>query len=326
MDPETLEAVAVVDIDPGQAGEWFDVVEAAHSTSNGDWDTFSEQLRSTAGGGFDTAVKTFLWYAADHGKMELIDKLVADPGALPSAYANSREQAAEPQPGSWDTVVELFGSGWAGWDGSEEGWAQFRDWTYTSANAQDPALYAVAYEGLAPLDDLPLAERIARMTGLGFEINAQPPDEQAGDPWSDVVRDFGPGWANWDGSDEGWAQFRDWTYTSANAQDPALYAAAYEKLAPLDELPAAARIARLTEFGFAVQASPQPDGGSAESAAVPGEPSADPIIEEALAEALAEVPGAENLTAEELTRMRAEIAEELAKEAAEETAEPEDAS
>ena len=314
MDPETLEAVAVVDIDPGQATEWFDLVGAAHSASNGDWDLFSEHLRSTAGGGFDTAVETFLWYTADHGKIELVDKLVADIGALPSVYASSREQAAEAQPQSWDAVVQQFGPGWAGWDGSEEGWAQFRDWTYSSANAQDPELYAAAYEKLAPLEELPLAERIARLTELGFEISAQPQAEQSPDaPWETVVRDFGPGWANWDGSDEGWAQFRDWTYSSANEQDPELYAAAYEKLAPLDGLPAAERSARLTELGFAVQA---PATTPAEPAAAPGEPSADPLIEEALAEALAEVPGSENLTPEELTRMRAEIAEELASEAA----------
>jgi hypothetical protein len=232
MDSETLEAVAVVDIDPGQATEWFDMVEAAHAASNGDWDSFSDHLRSTAGGSFATAVETFLWYADDHGRIELIDKLVADPAVLPSAYASSREQAAEqPADGRWDTVVREFGPGWAGWDGSEEGWAQFRDWTYSSANAQDPELYATAYEKLAPLDELPAADRIARLTELGFTVQAQ---------------------------------------------------------------------------------AVQPDETPAEPAAAPGEPSADPIIEEALAEALAEVPGAEDLTPEELTRMRAEIAAELA--------------
>lgn len=226
MDAETLEAVAVVDIDPSQAAEWFDLVHGAHSASNGDWDTFSEQLRSAAGGSFDTAVETFLWYAADHGGIELVGKLVADMAALPSAYASSRQHAAEPQSQSWDTVVQQFGPGWAEWDGSEEGWMRFRDWTYSSANAENPELYGAAYEKLDPLGGLPLAERIARLTELGFSVQ-----------------------------------------TSA-------------------------------------------------AAAAPGEPSSDPIIEESLAEALREVPGAEALTPEQLEQMRAEIAEELASEAA----------
>jgi hypothetical protein len=317
MDAETLDAVAVVDIDPSQAGEWFDLVHGAHSASDGDWDTFSEQLRSTAGGSFDMAVETFLDYAADHGKIDLVDKLVADLGALPSAYASSREHAAQDQPQSWDTVVEQFGPGWAGWDGSEEGWVRFRDWTYSSANAQDPELYGAAYEKLDPLNALPLAERIAALTGFGFEISARP-QEPSGSHWETVVREFGPGWANWDGSDEGWVQFRDWTYTSANAMDPELYGAAYEKLNPLDDLPAAERIARLTELGFAVRATVATEAAAApaESSAAAGEPPMDPIIEESLAEALREVPGADALTPEQLEQMRAEIAAELASEAA----------
>jgi hypothetical protein len=314
MDAETLDAVTVVDIDPSQAAEWFDLVDGAHSASNGDWDTFSEQLRSTAGGSFDTAVEAFLGYATDHGKTDLITKLVADPGALPAAYASSREHAAQSQSDDspWDTVVRQFGPGWAGWDGSEEGWTQFRDWTYSSANAQGPELYGAAYEKLDPLGGLPLVERIARLTEFGFEISARP-QEPSGSPWETVVREFGPGWANWDGSEEGWTQFRDWTYTSANAQDPELYGAAYEKLDPLGGLPLVERIAKLTELGIAVQA---PAAQTAEPAAAAGEPSTDEIIEEALAEAMAEVPGSEALTPEELVRMRAEIAEELASEAA----------
>ena len=45
----------------------------------------------------------------------------------------------------------------------------------------------------------------------------------------------------------------------------------------------------------------------------------DGLIDESIAEALREVPGSESLTPEELTRMRAEIAEELASEEDEES-------
>lgn len=238
MDAEILDAIAVVDIDPGQATEWFDLVNSAYLASNDDWDTFSERLSSTAGGTFGTAAETFLRYAADHGKIELISKLVADLRELPSAYARSRERAAQPQPrsggSSWDTVVQQFGSGWAGWDGSEAGWAQFRDWTYSSANAQSPEMYALAYEKLNPLNGLPLAERIAKLAELGFTVHA-------------------PG--------------------------------------------------------------AQPTARSAPAVVVDSS-SMDQIIEESLAEALQEVPGSEVLTPEQLAQMRTEIAEEIAREAA----------
>ncbi|HEX5407941.1 MAG TPA: hypothetical protein VFX16_37225 [Pseudonocardiaceae bacterium] len=328
MDADVLDAVAVVDITPSQATEWFDLVNGAYTASNNDWDTFSRQLNSTAVSTFGTAATTFLEYAGNHGKTELIRKLVAELRDLPSAYASSRERLAKAQPpssgSSWDQVVRQLGSGWANWDGSEAGWAQFRDWTYTSANTQNADLYAAAYAKLSPLDSLPLADRIATLTRLGFTISAQPtrPDAQPGQPadslWETVLRDFGPGWANWDGSEAGWAQFRDWTYTSANTQNADLYAAAYAKLSPLDGLPLADRIARVTEFGFTVRAPvAQPAGPAAASTPPAGEvssPAMDSIIESAVAEALSEVPGAEILTPEDLEQMRAEIAAELASE------------
>jgi hypothetical protein len=300
MDAEITDAVAAVDIDTDEAADWFDLVAGAHSASGGDWDVFSERLNATAGGTFGTAAEAFLRYAADHGKIELIDKLVANLRELPSAYASSRKHASP-----WDTVVREFGSDWAGWDGSEGGWVEFRDWTYSSANARDPDLYAVAYEKLHPLGERPLPERIATLMGLGFTISA--PSAQSAQStdslWETVVRQFGPGWANWDGSDTGWVEFRDWTYSSANAQDPELYGVAYERLDPLNGLPPAQRAAKLIELGFGV---------TAPSAEQP----IDQIIEDAVAEALLEVPGSEALTPEQLVQMRTEIAEELARESA----------
>jgi hypothetical protein len=322
MDAEMMDAVAVVDIDPSQSVEWFGLVDEAYSTSNGDWDVFSERLNSTAGGSFGAAAESFLGYVADHGKIDLIGRLVAELPNLPSVYAGSREQAAQPQAdGSpWDVVVQQFGSGWAAWDGSEVGWVQFRDWTYTSANEQDPDLYAAAFSQLDPLNDSPLPERIATLTMLGFTISAQPePPQSAVSLWENVVRQFGPGWAEWDGSEDGWVQFRDWTYSSANAQDPDMYGAAYTTLDTLNVMPLAERIARLTELGFAVHVSAEQSAAAEQPAAAATaaeSPSTDPIIEEAVAEAMREIPGSEALTAEELARMRAEIAEELASETA----------
>ena len=254
MDAEVLDAVAVVDIAPNQATEWFDLVNGAYTASSNDWDTFSRQLSSTAGSTYSTAAVAFLGYVADHGKTELVGKLVADLRDLPSAYASSRQRAAP----SWDEVVRLLGSGWANWDGSDATWAQFRDWTYTSANEQDADLYAVAYEKLNPLNGLPPGDRVAALTGLGLKISPKPAQPKpAVSHWDTVVRQLGSGWANWDGSEAGWAQFRDWTYTSANQQHPDMYAAAYEKLNPLNGLPLTERAAKLTELGFTVRSRPR---------------------------------------------------------------------
>jgi hypothetical protein len=88
-----------------------------------------------------------------------------------------------------------------------------------------------------------------------------------------------------------------------------MYAAAYEKLNPLNGLAPAERIAKLAELGLAVDV-PVPADPAAESAALAE------VIEEAMAEALKEVPGSEVLTAEEVAEIRAAIAEEIAYEAA----------
>ena len=303
MEARLLNTVAIVDIDPSQAEEWFELVNGAYGASNDDWDAFSERLRATAGSAFGTAAEELLRYAADHGKIELISSLVADVRELSSAATGDGVL--------WDAVVQQFGKEWAGWDGSEAGWAEFRDWTYTAANAQDPEMYAAAYDALHPLDERPLAERISTLAGLGFTINVKPtvPARPSGSQWDAVAQQFGKEWAGWDGSETGWAEFRDWTYTAANTQSPEMYAAAYEKLNPLNGLAPAERIAKLAELGLAVDV-PVPADPAAESAALAE------VIEEAMAEALKEVPGSEVLTAEEVAEIRAAIAEEIAYEAA----------
>ncbi|WP_210408384.1 hypothetical protein, partial [Allokutzneria sp. NRRL B-24872] len=58
----------------------------------------------------------------------------------------------------------------AWWDGSEEGWGQFRDWVYIGANEQDPRMYAEAYQRLEPLGASPLTERIEALRALGFTV------------------------------------------------------------------------------------------------------------------------------------------------------------
>jgi hypothetical protein len=304
MEARLLNTVAIVNIDPGQAEEWFELVKSAYGASNDDWDAFSERLRATAGSAFGTTAEEFLRYAADHGKIELISSLVAD--------ARELSPAATEDGVWWDAVVQQLGKEWAGWDGSEAGWAEYRDWTYTAANAQDPEMYAVAYDALHPLGERPLAERIVVLADLGFTITAKPtaPAQPSGLPWDAVVQQFGADWAGWDGSDTGWAEYRDWTYTAANTRGPEMYAAAYEKLNPLNALAPAERIAKVAQLGLGVDMS-EPADPAAESAALAEG------IERAIDEALKEIPGSEALTAEELAEIRAALAEEIARVAAE---------
>lgn len=127
--------------------------------------------------------------------------------------------------------------------------------------------------------------------------------------WARVVELFGPGWVEWDGSEAGWVQFRDWLYSGANGQDPEMYAAAYEQLDPLNSAPLAERVARLSNFGFTVTAAGHgaEGGGQDESAQ-----SLDDVISSSLDEAVAEIPGAEVLSPADLAEIRAEIAAELA--------------
>jgi len=171
MEARLLNTVVIVKIHPSQAEEWFELVKGAYGASNDNWDAFSERLRATAGNAFGTAAEEFLRYAADNGKIELISGLVADVRELSSAATEDGVL--------WDAVVQQFGKEWADWDGSESGWAEYRDWTYTAANAESPEMYAAAYEKLNPLNALAPAERIAKVAELGLGVDVSEPADPA---------------------------------------------------------------------------------------------------------------------------------------------------
>ena len=146
------------------------------------------------------------------------------------------------------------------------------------------------------------------MADLGFTIKAKStaPAQPSGSPWDAVVHQFGADWAGWDGSESGWAEFRDWTYTAANAESPEMYAAAYERLNPLNALAPAERIAKVAELGLGVDVSEPADPAAGSAALAEG-------VERALAEALKEMPESEDLTAEEVAEIRAALTEEIAR-------------
>lgn len=178
MDTEVLAAVTIVDLSHDQAEEWFRIIRDTYSDTT-DWDMFQEKLTASTGG-FGAAAETFLRHVAEHGRIELIGRLVADFDALSTSYAGAKAGPETPMDGGlWEAAVEQFGSGWAGWDGSADGWVEFRDWFYAAASSYGPEMYAVVFERLDPLNDVPLAERVARLTEFGFTISvsASPLDQ-----------------------------------------------------------------------------------------------------------------------------------------------------
>jgi hypothetical protein len=338
-------AITAVRLDSGTAQRWFELIDTVHTAQRDsgaadDWDGFRQQFENTAGGesfGSDQ-IQDLLRYLDDNGRLDTVRQMRELGSELPVHYeqltaardATGFDDAAGPDdaygavvgqgPSGWDTVVEQFGPGWAGWDGSEQGWQQFRDWTYGGANGIDPKLYEAAYERLDPLNARSLAERIGELTAFGFTINAAPPAPE--DPWAGVVDRYGPSWAGWDGSEQGWQQFRDWTYSVTNAEDPQLYATTYERLDPLNALGTAERIARLTELGFTVAATaPQQPVDTATQAVV--DEVVAPAMDELLASlneyaaqqntSLAELMTAGGITAAQLSEI---LVEEMANEAA----------
>lgn len=175
MDDSVAGAITAVRLRSGTAQQWFELIDTVHSEqvdsgSGDDWDHFQQRFTAAAGGeSFDSDdVREFLWYLESNGRMDTVarlceirpdlpvryEQLIArqddvgpeDDGPDETAYGTTRPR----EPSSWDMVVERFGPGWASWDGSDEGWIRFRDWTYASANAEDPRLYAAAYTRLDP--------------------------------------------------------------------------------------------------------------------------------------------------------------------------------
>jgi hypothetical protein len=273
-------ALTVVELDSSSAQRWFDAIirvrtELRASDSGDDWDAFRVALTTAAEGEFlgSELPQRFIEYSENNGRFDVVTRMEDYASNLPELWAQAvaehdraeptevaevAEPATAPGADRWEVAVARFGSGWAGWDGTEASWPRFRDWFYTSVNALDPQVYTVAYQHLDPLNTANEADRIGRLLELGLTITAQPPaaarPAAPPDPWDQAVAAYGSGWAGWDGTEASWPRFRDWFYAATNALDPAVYAAVYARLQPLDGLAPADRIARLTESGLTVNA------------------------------------------------------------------------
>ncbi|TDP91009.1 hypothetical protein [Labedaea rhizosphaerae] len=241
---------------------------------------------------------------------ESLDELVPEFKQLDEA-ARSAGDASEEVAGSsgeaelWQQAVDQFGPQWVNWDGTEETWAQYRDWFYQVTNAVNPDLYAVAYQHLDPLNADDPATRIAKLKEFGFDVSgiqatapeaaAAPPDEA--ELWQQAVDQFGPQWVNWDGTEETWGQYRDWFYQVTNTVNPDLYAIAYQHLDPLNADDPATRIAKLKEFGFDVSGTESATGLLDEEKVAELHQEVSTIVEEALPDGAAQYVTRERIDA-----------------------------
>lgn len=69
--------------------------------------------------------------------------------------------------------------------------------------------------------------------------------------WASLLPTYGV-WDEWDGSQERWEQLRDWVYAELYGESEDWHRIAWERLSPLDELGADARLAELERLGVQV--------------------------------------------------------------------------
>jgi hypothetical protein len=247
----------------GQAEPWFDAVISAAQEDGSvlGWEDFLRRLKDS-GSSFGQAVDLFEQGMRDDSSAwpNIAQQLVNEGASqLASQYEQVwSEQLAGPDSGdevdvaaAWEALV-AEGGDWSAWDGSDAGWAQWRDWFYSVAATHGDTAEAAAREQLDWMDALPLAEKVAALTERGFTVSVEEAEER--DPaevWTELVAEGGD-WSAWDGSGDGWAQWRDWFYSVAATHGDTAEAAAHEQLDWMDPLPVAEKIAALRERGFTV--------------------------------------------------------------------------
>lgn len=148
---------------------------------------------------------------------------------------------------AWEAYLADNG---AAWDGTDEGWQQFREWF--SYYADEQGLSVPATELLEVLDTQSVTDRIATLASRGVTIT---PAELAGNAvtsydeqaWQDFLAANGP---EWDGTGDSWDQFRDWF--SYHAAEQQLGTPANGLLEFLDAQPVAERIETFAEYGVTI--------------------------------------------------------------------------
>ncbi|WP_086818899.1 hypothetical protein [Allokutzneria sp. NRRL B-24872] len=200
------------------------------------FDAFRSALQAR---GFGPAAEELLQHVEANGGLDLAATLVALPPEHLAAVG-ADQSATE-----WQAMLAEFSGHW---DGDEANWPAFQEYVVYYANERGLAGPAQRFFDRAATEDkhaLFAEHGVVAHPALAVEAV---PDTS----WQTAIDQFGPSWAAWDGSESWWAEYRDWFYNATNSQDPDVYALAYERLHPLNDLAVDERIARLREMGFDV--------------------------------------------------------------------------
>lgn len=254
--------------------------------------------------GFGPAGDELIRYLDDNGRLELATKLAEHrPDELAAAY-QEQEAAAQGDDGAasdedgpeaeaaWRALLAEYS---VSWDGDDENWAAFEQYVTYYAAEQGVAGPAQRFFERAATED-----KLALFAEYGVEPQFGSDGEDADSDaenalWQAAIEQFGGSWAGWDGTDSGWAEFRDWFYDATNSQDPGMYALAYERLAPFDELAPEERVTQMRDLGFDVSGTEAQDAQEA--------PAAEPQDLMANLMAAAEDPALEGVGREEIDEL-----------------------
>lgn len=282
--------------------EFFQAVRDDHEENkDSGFDAFRSAFEAR---GFGAAGEELVRYLDDNGRLELVTKVVEHrPEELVAAYV---EQVAAGEDGpesgaddpgtaaAWQALLAEY-SGY--WDGDEANWAAFEQYVVYYATEQGLAGPAQRFFERAAAEDKPalFAEYgvALRFESAGAAESVAAEAQEA--LWQAAIGQFGSFWAAWDGTDLGWVEYRDWFYEATNSQDPDMYALAYERLQPLDELAPDERITRLRDLGFDVSGTETPQ--------TPETPQATADERAASVLAAAEDPALEGVNREELDQL-----------------------
>lgn len=338
MDAELSALVTAVPVDGSRAEEWFTTVRAVWEDEQSDLDAFLSRLREEAGHLVDANdldlfrrrlddlggdPMDHLRRLAEHGPDELAAHLReptgprrpadAEPGGVGWIRPDQSERLTSAWGPDWERyLADQLDYRWgAGWEANppdhKAEWLDdvLADLLPDAAHAESPP--AESRNADSPLTDSPHAE--SPHTGAGrFDWV---PDEQS----ERLASAWGPDWRQYLGEqlDHRWGA--GWAANPDDHKAAWLPELVEDLLTPADDIPAQPPAPDAEPAaGTAHPPADQPSPAGSPSTAGPAE-TADYSAEDirsAVDEVIAEVPGAENLSEEELAQIRADVAAALA--------------
>lgn len=299
MDPVVSGAITAIGLeDPAQRDRWFELLRTTYrdQSTDGepDWTSFSPKLEesATSEGIPGSAVETFVEYLNSYASspVEVIAELDKLGDELPDLYDQLAAEVEGTEAGydeeAWNSFLAENG---ASWNGAESAWDPFCEWFRYQAAQQ--GLAAPADQFLAYVDAQ--ADKVEAFAQYGITIGgslpAQPAEADGAFGWvsqahrEELAQRWGADWESVLSSQ------LDGRWGDGWQDNPAEHKAAW-----LDGL------------------LPELLGGAesgASEAEVPVSP--DEVAQQALDEAIAEIPGADALPPEAVQQLLAEIAAEL---------------